>query len=819
VIVHDITGLAAPHHQALEILSASALARGDVKAAFRLSDRRCRIRPFPEAHSYVLRAEALRQMGETGAALEDLERACAIAPDDLAANRRLLAWGHAQQKLAAAKALIDCERDPVVLRDAIAVLSEGGQRAVAVLRPCGESVEGWAVWRAGQSVCLSIDDNDGHTDIVLEPDPAHPLVAARRHASAFAIPIKSTGGVQVIKIRYGRQILATLRRAPPETVNRSLAVASTADDTVTVIVPVYADFAATKRCLHNLLSQLRGKKRHCVVIVDDASPDPRIRSLLKGLKIRDGLSVLTNAFNLGFAGAVNRALAEIPAGDIILLNADTVVPPRFIERLAAVARSSADIGTVTPLSNNGEFTSFPLPNQSNPLGSETEIRKLDRIAARANEGVVIDIVNGIGFCLYVTRACLNGVGALSESYHRGYLEDVDFGLRARRIGFRNVCAASIYVGHAGSRSFGEQKRSLVVRNLAVIDERFPAYRTECADFLLADPLNASRQAIEAALSGSHEGGVLLVSCEGAAVDVAAERARRFLIGKTPVLILRLAPGPDGWIGKLCGAAGEAPQSLRFQLTDRKEEGRLLAYLRLQKLDRMEFVSSPIPMTVLKSLSSLSLPYDIFFSDAIDHGQKDRAYGAFWRDFVAQAARVLAFDAQAEAVATAQDWRRAITRLDAAKVIPVRPRRSVRAGVHLGLLPVRGDAQERDVIRDIVTHFKKARSATETTVLGKTLDDVGLMRMADVFVTGDLSPDELQSTIRRLELDHLFICLAKPLFGHPLVAAAGACGLPVGYFDWSRGRGPTRKGDLVLDPSLASIQLCSSLSKWLEGPVS
>jgi GT2 family glycosyltransferase len=90
----------------------------------------------------------------------------------------------------------------------------------------------------------------------------------------------------------------------------------------------------------------------------------------------------------------------------------------------------------------------------------------------------------------VTRACLDAVGVLSSRYDRGYLEDVDFCLRAREHGFRNVCAPSVYVGHAGSRSFGSGKRSLVVRNLAIIERRFPNYRAECAAFVALDPLRA-----------------------------------------------------------------------------------------------------------------------------------------------------------------------------------------------------------------------------------------------------------------------------------------------------------------------------------------
>jgi O-antigen biosynthesis protein len=88
--VHRVECAGEPHHQCLEMQCAEALQRGDPDAAYRLADRRCRIRPLPDAHCFVLRAEALYRMGERAAAIEDLEAALEIAPEDLAVNRRML---------------------------------------------------------------------------------------------------------------------------------------------------------------------------------------------------------------------------------------------------------------------------------------------------------------------------------------------------------------------------------------------------------------------------------------------------------------------------------------------------------------------------------------------------------------------------------------------------------------------------------------------------------------------------------------------------------------------------------------------------------
>ena len=180
--------------------------------------------------------------------------------------------------------------------------------------------------------------------------------------------------------------------------------------------------------------------------IDDASPEPELRRYLSELAAAGTIDLLVNETNLGFVGAINRALENVLVGDVVLLNSDTIVPPDFVERLANVARSAPDIGTVTPLSNNGDIFSFPIPNDLNPMQSYERILEIDRIASIANAGDVTDVPSGIGFCLYVTRDCLEAIGGLSENFERGYLEDVDLCLRARGKGFRNVCAPSVYVG-------------------------------------------------------------------------------------------------------------------------------------------------------------------------------------------------------------------------------------------------------------------------------------------------------------------------------------------------------------------------------------
>lgn len=581
-------------------------------------------------------------------------------------------------------------------------------------------------------------------------------------------------------------------------------------ESVTVIVPVYADPVATAACLDSLLGQLRDG--HRAIVVDDASFDPSIRQVLERHAERRNLKILRNETNLGFAGAVNRALSEISSGDVILLNADTVVPDGFIERLRDVAHSADDIGTVTPLSNNGEFTSFPVPFKSNELPGGDAIARLDRIAARVNAGKIVDLPSGIGFCLYIRRDCLDAVGGeLSESYRRGYYEDVDFCLRARRSGFRSVCATSTYVGHAGSRSFGQDKRALVVRNLELVEERFPAYRAECADFLRADPLKAARQQIEHADLASRPAGPLLVCLAGEVAEVAQRRARHLLAqGEKAALILTIEARRDGAVVRLHDAATSVPQSLEFILPQSSQPDEIIQCLRHAKLTRLELLDlGRLPHQLLAALLALRLPHDVVVAHAELGLERP-----LLRRIVASAEHLLTLDREAQAVVTSWKLRRNPICLDEATRVNLS---LIEAGGcdHLGLIPVRRDAREHQFIRAIIADLKQQRSLLKVTVLGATVDDAALIDAGALAVTGPVGSDELDALLRHHRIDGVLLTLTDPLFGHPLAAAARRLTLPLAYLDWTAGQCRTATGDLPIDPSLATHDVVKRLLSWIE----
>jgi hypothetical protein len=201
-----------PHHQSLELLATQALAEGNAATAFKLADRRCRILPVPEPHCYVLRGEASFQMGAKAPAIADIARALEIAPDNIAANRRMLAWARGPQQKRAAFALIAQEQQFNSLRKVIQVLRNDGQRNLANVTVLEDAIEGWAVWQDEAPLEISISNGAHPVTEKFEPDPFHPL-GDNGHATSFNVRRPQSASPQSILLSIAGSVFHSTRTA------------------------------------------------------------------------------------------------------------------------------------------------------------------------------------------------------------------------------------------------------------------------------------------------------------------------------------------------------------------------------------------------------------------------------------------------------------------------------------------------------------------------------------------------------------------------------------------------------------------------------
>jgi GT2 family glycosyltransferase/glycosyltransferase involved in cell wall biosynthesis len=586
---------------------------------------------------------------------------------------------------------------------------------------------------------------------------------------------------------------------------------------VNIVIPVFAGLKETLDCLRSVVAT--APPSAVITVVDDMTPDAELRDALENAARRGLFTLVRNTTNLGFPGAANRGLRLHRDRDVILLNADTEVYPGWVERLGAAAYGGEHIGTVTPFGESGSILTYA--SRPSEALSAADAARADTIARRVNAHQVVDLPVGVGFCLYLRRACLNDAGEFDElGFGRGYGEENDLCLRARRRGWRHVAATDVFVRHVGGRSYGKERETLRRRNELVLNYRHPGYASLVAEFSSRDPLRAARRALdEQWLTEIAVKPVLLLSLElsgGVKRHVAERRAAFEAAGHTVLLLRAEAQGQS----KTQAVRIEA---LRFEYlgyTVPLELAELRALLRQLSLTRIEihhFLG--LPGEVLDLVIKLSVPYQVFIHDyvwvcprvtllngkgvycgepAIDACEDCvRTHGSNLGEELTVAelrlrsGKVLG-NAERVVVPT-QDVRQRMLKYfpsidpvvdlwEGPVVRPRRPRRPRRAGpVRVALLGAIGTKKGHAVLLDCAQDAARRDLPVEFVVVGYSMNDP-LWATGRVFVTGPYEESEVAALLEREECDVAWFPTVGPETWCYALTHALAAGLPVVAFD-------------------------------------
>jgi GT2 family glycosyltransferase len=150
--------------------------------------------------------------------------------------------------------------------------------------------------------------------------------------------------------------------------------------------------------------------------------------------------------NIGFAGAVDRGLAQARGEWVLLLNNDAAIAPDGVEELLRVARSASDVGSVAARMC---FAEAPAVINSAGIGVDRLGVAYDRLLGEpvdASEPEPVEVFGASGGAALHRRAMLESLGGLDASFFFA-LEDVDLAWRARMAGWRCVYAPAARVEH------------------------------------------------------------------------------------------------------------------------------------------------------------------------------------------------------------------------------------------------------------------------------------------------------------------------------------------------------------------------------------
>ncbi|MDO5852240.1 MAG: glycosyltransferase, partial [Methanobacteriaceae archaeon] len=263
---------------------------------------------------------------------------------------------------------------------------------------------------------------------------------------------------------------------------------------ISIIIPVYNALSQTKECVESVLKYT--KVPYEIIIINDNSPDEEVKPYLDTLeKQYTQIKVIHNKVNHGFVKNVNIGIKNTE-NDIILLNSDTKVTPKWIQKLIISAYTSSLIGTVTPLSNAAGAYSVPYIGKNNPIPS-IGLNNMALLVEKISLKINIEVPTGNGFCLYIKRDTINDTGLFdAKTFEKGYGEENDFCMRATKHSWTHVIDETTYIYHEGGGSFNKKKKELEIAHKKILDQLYPDYDRLIQKFITHPTYTMIRQNIQ-----------------------------------------------------------------------------------------------------------------------------------------------------------------------------------------------------------------------------------------------------------------------------------------------------------------------------------
>jgi GT2 family glycosyltransferase len=200
------------------------------------------------------------------------------------------------------------------------------------------------------------------------------------------------------------------------------------------------------------LESIRSYTKHPyeVIIVDNGSE----AETTDWLRTLDGVRVIYNPTNRGFAGGNNQGIAAARGEYVVVLNNDVVVTEGWLEDMIDALRRNPLTGVSAPRSNRVAGIQL-LPDANYPDVNAMHRYAAERRAAWRKCGFYVD--RAIGFCLCIDRRVVDEIGGIDERFGAGNFEDDDFCMRVRAAGYKIYVCDDVFIHHFGSVTFAANK--------------------------------------------------------------------------------------------------------------------------------------------------------------------------------------------------------------------------------------------------------------------------------------------------------------------------------------------------------------------------
>lgn len=232
---------------------------------------------------------------------------------------------------------------------------------------------------------------------------------------------------------------------------------------IDIIICVHNAYEDVKRCIESILKYT--SEPYSIILIDDGSLEQTRDYLCEiAQEYPNKICLIRNDGKHGYAIAANIGMKNSTSEYFVLLNSDTIVTHGWLDRMMDCMKSNHEIGIVGPLSNTASWQSVPKLQENedwshNDLPDNITVEIMGKLIHKYSGNVYMNVPLLNGFCMLVSRTVIEEIGFFDENnFGKGFGEEDDFNLRALKSGFKLAIADNVYIYHAQSKSYSDQKR-------------------------------------------------------------------------------------------------------------------------------------------------------------------------------------------------------------------------------------------------------------------------------------------------------------------------------------------------------------------------
>jgi len=234
-----------------------------------------------------------------------------------------------------------------------------------------------------------------------------------------------------------------------------------------IIILTYNNLIYNRICVDSIRKYTK-ENTYEIIVVDNNSSD----GTREWLKEEKDIKIILNDENVGFPKGCNIGIAASDKeNDILFLNNDTVVTPRWLDNLKTALYSDDKVGATASITNNcsnyqSVSVSYIDVKDMIPFADDNNISDPNKWEEKTRL---------VAFCMIVKRDVLNIIGLMDERFTPGNFEDDDLCMRIIEAGYKMVLCNDSFIHHFGSSSFNKDStkfNNLLKANRKKIEDKW-----------------------------------------------------------------------------------------------------------------------------------------------------------------------------------------------------------------------------------------------------------------------------------------------------------------------------------------------------------